>query len=257
MEFAIVGAVAFVASLLTFFSGFGLGTILVPVFIVFFPPEVAVALTAIVHLLNNFFKFALIGKHVNLKVVLRFGLPGMLSAVIGAWLLLKLSNGSSLATYTIGDIVFSITGINMAIGGLMIAFALFEILPTLKRVQFGEKALIPGGLLSGFFGGLSGHQGALRSTFLIKLNLSKEAFIATGIAIACLIDVARLGVYFSKPEAMDIQNNYPILIIAILSAFAGAVLGRQLLKKVTIKFLQLSVSILIIVLGIGLAMGIF
>lgn len=37
-----------------------------------------------------------------------------------------------------------------------------------------------GGLLSGFFGGLSGNQGALRSAFLLKAGLSKEAFIATG-----------------------------------------------------------------------------
>ena len=41
---------AFVGSILTFFSGFGLGTILVAVFTVFFAPELAIAMTAIVHL---------------------------------------------------------------------------------------------------------------------------------------------------------------------------------------------------------------
>jgi len=203
MEFLLVGSVALLASLLTFFSGFGLGTLLTPVFILFFPPEVAVALTAIVHLLNNLFKFALIGKSVNLKVVLLFGLPGMVSALAGAWLLLTLSNARALTTYTLGDHTFAITGINITIGGLMVAFALFEILPKLKDIQFGERALIPGGLLSGFFGGLSGHQGALRSAFLIKLNLTKEAFIATGIAIACIIDISRLGIYFYQPQNLE------------------------------------------------------
>jgi acyl-CoA reductase-like NAD-dependent aldehyde dehydrogenase len=38
-----------------------------------------------------------------------------------------------------------------------------------------------GGLLSGFFGGLSGHQGALRSVFLLRAGLTKESFIATGV----------------------------------------------------------------------------
>ena len=46
---------AFVGSILTFFSGFGLGTILVAVFTVFFAPELAIAMTAIVHLFNNVF----------------------------------------------------------------------------------------------------------------------------------------------------------------------------------------------------------
>jgi hypothetical protein len=50
MSFVLVGIAAMLASLLTFFSGFGLGTILLPVFGVFFPIRVAFGLTAIVHL---------------------------------------------------------------------------------------------------------------------------------------------------------------------------------------------------------------
>ncbi len=56
MEFVVIPVVALLASLLTFFSGFGLGTILLPVFALFFPVDIAVALTAIVHLLNNLFE---------------------------------------------------------------------------------------------------------------------------------------------------------------------------------------------------------
>ena len=59
MELFVIAAVALIASLLTFFSGFGLGTILTPVLVIFFPVEIAIALTGIVHLLNNFFKIAI------------------------------------------------------------------------------------------------------------------------------------------------------------------------------------------------------
>ncbi len=38
--------------------------------------------------------------------------------------------------------------------------------------------------MTGFFGGLSGMQGAMRSAFLAKSGLGKEAFIATGAVIA-------------------------------------------------------------------------
>jgi hypothetical protein len=47
-------------------------------------------------------------------------------------------------------------------------------------------------------------QRALRSAFLIRAGLSKEAFIATGVVVAAIIDVTRLGVYTrtlaSQPE---------------------------------------------------------
>ncbi len=51
----IICIVAFLTSILTFFSGFGLGTILMPVFALFFPVEVAIALTSVVHFSNNLF----------------------------------------------------------------------------------------------------------------------------------------------------------------------------------------------------------
>ncbi len=41
MAIFIISVVAALASLLTFFSGFGLGTILTPVLILFFPIEIA------------------------------------------------------------------------------------------------------------------------------------------------------------------------------------------------------------------------
>ena len=60
MEYILIPIVALLASALTFFSGFGLGTLLLPAFALFFPVDVAIALTAIVHFLNNTFKFVLV-----------------------------------------------------------------------------------------------------------------------------------------------------------------------------------------------------
>ncbi len=47
MEFLVVVFSAILVSALTLFSGFGLGTLLMPVFALFFPIEVAVAATAV------------------------------------------------------------------------------------------------------------------------------------------------------------------------------------------------------------------
>lgn len=60
LEILLIAVVAAGASLLTFFSGFGLGTMLLPVFLLFFPVDLAIAMTAVVHFLNNIFKTGLI-----------------------------------------------------------------------------------------------------------------------------------------------------------------------------------------------------
>jgi len=92
MDIVIISVVAFLVAILTFFSGFGLGTILTPVFMIFFPVDVAIALTGVVHFFNNIFKLILVGKKADKQVVLRFGIPAVIAAFIGAWLLLQIAD---------------------------------------------------------------------------------------------------------------------------------------------------------------------
>jgi hypothetical protein len=251
MEYVVVIIVAFGASMLTFFSGFGLGTMLTPAFILFLPPELAVAATAIVHFLNNLFKLSLIGKHIHWRVVAKFGLPAIAGAFVGARLLARMSATDQVLH--IGPLETSI--LNIVIGALIFLFALFELLPKLKTIQLPPKWLIPGGVLSGFFGGLSGHQGALRSAFLIKAGLSKEGFIASGVMIACLIDSMRITTYFSSFDTALISASWKLILLATLSAFIGAFIGKRLLKKVTIDLLQTLVGVLMMIVSLLLFAG--
>lgn len=256
MDIIIISITALLTSLMTFFTGFGLGTILTPVFAIFFPIDIAIALTGIVHLLNNLFKLALVGKEANKTVVLKFGIPAILAAFIGAELMIILSTLPEIFSYTLFGKEFLILPIKLIVAVLMIAFALMEVLPKLKNIQFNANKLYLGGALSGFFGGLSGHQGAFRSAFLIRAGLTKESFIATGVTIACLIDFTRLSVYFSKFLSTGITDNINYIIAAALSAFVGAYFGKKLLKKITLNTLHLMVSVMIIVLAVLLGMGI-
>ncbi|MFM1874747.1 MAG: hypothetical protein RL266_484 [Bacteroidota bacterium] len=256
MEHVVIGGVAAFASLLTFFSGFGLGTILTPAFMLFFPIEVAIALTGIVHLLNNLFKMGLVGLKANWQVVQSFGLPAIVGAFIGAYVLLHFSSSEPLTSYQAFGKTFELFTVKLLVAALMAFFAIFELVPSLKKMEFDKNKLVFGGLISGFFGGLSGHQGALRSAFLIRYGLGKEAFIATGIVIASLIDITRLGLYFSRMKEIDILANAPILTTAIVSAFLGAYFGQKLLKKVTLGFVQWTVAIMILALSVLLALGV-
>lgn len=256
MDIIIISIAAFISSLLTLYSGFGLGTILMPVFALFFPVEIAVALTAIVHLLNNFFKLALLGKHANWKVVLKFGLTAIIFAAAGALLLNSISFNDPLAAYTLFDKEYLIYPVKLVMGIIILGFAIVENLPAFKNMAFSPKYLPLGGAISGFFGGLSGHQGAFRSAFLIKSGLTKEAFIATGVVIACMIDISRLVVYSTHISTQAVTDNPALLAAAILAAFAGAYIGSKLIKKVTLGFVQLTVTVLLIIIGILLILGI-
>jgi uncharacterized membrane protein YfcA len=255
MEIVIIGIASLLVSLLTFFSGFGLGTILMPVFAVFFPVDVAVALTGVVHFLNNVFKLFLVGNKANKEVLLRFGIPAIAGAFIGAQLLLRMTALKPLHAYTIGNHLFFITPVKLTIALLLIVFSLLEVVPRFKKLQFGKNKMMIGGALSGFFGGLSGLQGALRSAFLIKSGLPKESFIATGVVIACLVDFSRLSVYFKRYISSGIHENAWLLIVATLSAFAGALLGNLLLKKITLAIVQQMVTIMLILVAIALGAG--
>ena len=256
MDYFIICIVSLLASGLTLFSGFGLGTILLPVFALFFPVEVAITLTAIVHFLNNLFKLALLGKHADKKVVFAFGIPAIVFAFLGAYTLKKLTNLAPLYDYTLYNKQFYIEPLKVVIGLLLIFFALLDIIPKLKNLEFNSKYLPFGGVLSGYFGGLSGHQGALRSAFLIRTNLSKEAFIATGVVIACMIDISRISIYAESIIEQKDLLNYSLVIAATIAAFFGAFFGNKLVKKVTIEYLQKLVAFLLIIFSIFFILGI-
>lgn len=252
MDYFIVILVAFGASMLTFFSGFGLGTMLTPVFLFFFPPEIAVATTAVVHFLNNLFKLVLVGKHAVKNVIIKFGLPAIIGAFAGAALLGWLSDFDQ----TISLLSFETSALNLILGLLIFIFAIIELAPTLEKAQLPESWMFGGGVLSGFFGGLSGHQGALRSAFLVRFGLKKEQFIASGIVIACLVDTIRIGTYAFTFEVSHFSNNIPYIISATLAAFVGATIGKRLLQKVTITILQKFVGILMFIIAVLLILGI-
>jgi len=256
MEYFIISLVAFLAAILTFFSGFGLGTILTPVFAIFFPIDLAIALTGVVHFFNGLFKLTLVGKYANRSVLLRFGIPAVVAAFAGAWLLLQLSDVQQpLYTYEWLGKTFEITWVKLIIAVLLIFFAVIELLPFFERLQIAKKHLPIGGVLSGFFGGLSGHQGALRSAFLIRAGMTKESFIGTATTIAVFIDFTRLGVYSTRFLNASLQNQLWLILSATLAAIAGAYIGNILLKKITLKFIERLVAILLIIISVALGAG--
>lgn len=260
LDYLLVAGVALLASGLTLFSGFGLGTLLMPVLALLFPLPVAIAATAVVHLANNLFKLALVGRHANWYIIARFGVAAGIAAIAGAWSMGFLAGMPLVASYEFLGTERDIVALKLVIGLLIVTFALLELSPRISAMSFPARYLVPGGLLSGFFGGLSGNQGALRAAFLIRAGLSKHGFVGTSVVCAIIVDTIRILMYGFAFLAVGPASLYrdvaPMVAVAILSAFLGAWIGVRLLDKVTLRFLQLIVATMMIIIGIALATGI-
>lgn len=258
MELALIGVAALLVSGLTLFSGFGLGTVLMPVFALFFPLPLAIAATAVVHFANNIFKFGLMARQADWRVVARFGVTAAFAAMAGASLLELFGNMPAVTSYSLGGSTFEITVLKAVIGTLIVVFALLEMSPRFQALALPPRWLPLGGALSGFFGGLSGNQGALRSAFLLKSGLSKEAFVATGVVSAIVVDAARLLVYGTGYIADHLAKSHELIApiaVGTICAFIGSLLGKRLLQKVTLATVQIVVAVAMLLIGAGLAAG--
>ena len=261
LDFVIVSVSAFFAAGLTMYSGFGLGTLMLPVFALFFPVEMAVVATALVHGANNVFKVSLLGRNADREVVLKFGLTAIFAAVLGALALGWLAQLNAAMSLEVNEgVVSRVTPVKLTIGLMMIGFALFELLPRFRQLEFDRRYLPLGGLLSGFFGGLSGHQGALRSAFLAKTGLTTERFVGSNAVIGFLVDLTRISVYvglfaYAGGKLSDF-GGWPLVISGSLAAFCGVMTGKRFLHKVTMKSVQTLVGVLLFGVGLALVIGI-
>lgn len=259
MDIALIAMVAALASALTLYSGFGLGTLLLPAFALFLDAPIAVAATAVVHLLNNLFKGALLWTKVDWRTVVAFGAPAIPAAVFGAWVLSLLGNTPRLLEWDAFGHTFGPTGAGLIIGLLMIIFALLELQQWFHDLKAPRRLLPVGGLITGFFGGLTGQQGAFRSIFLLRSGLPPERFIATGVMIAVLVDLSRLTTYATSFAAagLDWAGREGLLVQAgTLSAFAGAFVATRYLDKLTIGAIRYGVAVLMLIIGAALFLGV-
>lgn len=263
IEYGVVLMAALVAAGLTLFSGFGLGTLLMPAFAFFFPLETAIAATAIVHLANNVFKIVLVGKHTDKGVLLRFAAPAAAAAIPGALLLGAASMIPALAQYEVRlagvTIDAEVSVLKVVLAGVIAGFAVLELHPKFEGLNFAPRWLPLGGVVSGFFGGLSGHQGALRMAFLTRTGLSKEQLIATGVASAVLVDVIRLVVYGAERVTLPPEGAGRIptglVALACVAAFAGSYGASLLIPKVTLRGVRVCVGVMLLVVAALMGAG--
>ena len=219
-----VSFAAFAVATLVLMSGFGLSTTLTPVLAIAYPVRIAVMLVAIMHFSNNALRLALFWKHVDWGVVVRFGVLSIAGALVGAF-----------AQEWIGNEVLKII-----LGAVLIVLGLVELVPRLSGLRIPRDFAPAGGIASGFLGGLTGNQGAIRSAYLINYGLSRETFVGTATMLATFIDLTRIPIYIAR-EGKALVDTWPSLLVIV---------GKRLLKHISLERFRQIVGAAVVVVGV-------
>jgi uncharacterized membrane protein YfcA len=229
---ALIALAGILAGGIASIAGFGIGSLLTPIFAYRYGTKLAVAAVSIPHFVATAYRFWLLRKSVDLRILASFGLTSAAGGLTGAIL-------SAYASNPLLTILF----------GLILVFvSLSEFSGLAERMRFsGPLAWVAGGA-SGLLGGLVGNQGGIRSAALLGFDLNKEAFVATATSIGVIVDFARMPVYIIK-EGRDLASLWVPIVIAMVATVVGTILGKQYLARLPQNIFRRTVSTLLFLLG--------
>jgi uncharacterized membrane protein YfcA len=197
--------------------------------------KTAIFLVACFHLFNNVFKVRLFWEKIDFRTFLLFGIPSIIFAFGGAYLIS----------------VISVNAIMTAVAIFLIVFSLLSLLNPKFALKKTRTNAVVGGSTSGLLAGLMGLGGAIRSTFLISFNLPKEVYVATSAMIAVVIDLTRIPTYVMTKVVQE-NSYYFLIIFLVASAYLGVRTGKVLLKRIKQETFRSVVLIALLLVGISI-----
>jgi uncharacterized membrane protein YfcA len=225
--------ISFPAGAIAALSGFGIGSLLTPVFAWQVGTKLAVALVVIPHFLATAYRFWLLRAHIDRKVLWTFGTASTAGGLAGAYL-------HTLAESRLLSVIF---------GSLLILTAAGQGTGFWNRIHFGPKAGVAAGVFSGVLGGLVGNQGGIRTAAMFGFQVPKEAFVATGTAAALAVDLVRMPVYvWSQKAAFTGYTDW--VIAASIGTLLGTWAGIRWLRRIPEPLFRKLLAFLLLFLGV-------
>lgn len=219
-------------------AGFGIGSLLTPAIAASGGAKLAVAAVSVPHLIGTSIRFWRFRREVDWAIVRSFGLTSAAGGLTGALL-------NALATSRALEIVF---------GSLLVLAGASQATGLAQRWRLRGAFAWLGGALSGFFGGLVGNQGGIRTAAMLGFDVGKRQFVATTTAVALLIDLARVPVYLVL-EAAQLARMWPTIALATIGVVGGTLFGEKLLARVPERRFRAVVGVLLLVLGVAFLIG--
>jgi uncharacterized protein len=225
--------VAIIAGSIASLAGFGIGSLLTPLLAFKTGISIAVAGVSIAHLFGTALRFFLIRKFINRRIFISFGLTSAAGGLVGALLHNKFQN-------VVLTIIF---GCLLVIAGVLGLTGLSD------KFRFRSPLIWFAGGISGFFGGLVGNQGGIRSAALLGFDLEKNQFVATATGIALMVDAARMPVYLAVQWA-QIGQIWQYIALMVIGVLIGTVGGKKIMEKLPEPIFKKTVATIILLIGI-------
>ena len=214
-------------------TGFGTSTIMVPILSLFLPIPETLLFVGVIHWFGDIWKILFFKKGLNWKLILLFGVPGIVLSFFAAKLPLTLPESL----------------LQRSLGLFLIAYVVFLFFKPDWKIKPSTTTAVLGGSLSGFFAGIFGVGGAIRSTFLTAFDLKKSVFLFTSGVIGLLIDSSRISQYWLSGIKIG-SNLMTALIICIPVSLIGAYLAKKLVDKIPQKSFRLFIAVALLLEGL-------
>ena len=229
----VVAIASIVAGGIASVAGFGIGSILTPVFNTHVDMRLAVAAVSIPHVVATAVRFWRMRRDTSRRVLKTFGVMSAAGGLTGAVL-------QRHATSPLLMVVFA---------ALLVFVGLAGLTGVSDRLRFGRTTGWIAGAASGLLGGLVGNQGGVRSAALLGYDLSPAAFVATATAIGLIVDAARMPVYVVT-DGRRLVELAPAIIVATAGVVAGTIVGERILKRIPPRLFRRLVALLVLALGV-------
>ena len=187
-EFFLISLLTLVASAAGTVSGFGISTMMMPVMLLFMPVLDALLFVGVIHIFGNIWKVTLFYRGIRWKLILSFGIPGIISSYAGAKVIPFIDQSV----------------LRQTLGIVLLLYALSMVIKPNLKLKTSLPVSVGSATLSGFVAGMIGVGGALRGAALSLFNLQKGVYISANGAIALIIDLIRIVVYLDEGAQIPI-----------------------------------------------------
>ncbi len=235
MDLIYLALLTFVASLIGTVTGFGISTLMIPILVIFLPPVETIFFVAIIHWFGDLWKVLLFGQGFHWKLIILFGLIGLAASYVGA--------AVSLGTDHL--LLLRILGV------FLVVDAVFMIYKPRLEVRADNSHALLGGALSGFFAGMFGMGGPIRSAFLSLFALPKAVHLATIGAIGLMVDSTRIITYWRGGVVLP-ETLWWALLVLIPASFLGAELAKGIVDQIPQKKFRLVIAVFLLLIGLKL-----
>jgi uncharacterized membrane protein YfcA len=221
-----------IASFVGTLSGFGVGTLMTPLVLLFIPFPQTIFLICIIHWFHDLWKIIFFHYGIDWKLLVMFGIPTIVGSFFGALF-----------------VGFQPELLSGLLGAFLVGYVIFLYFKPTFSIPSTTASAIIGGVVSGFFAGIFGVRGAVRGAFLTSYDLQKATYLGTIAIISLLTDTTRFITYWLEGIRLSSDLIWGLLLF-IPASFVGVWIGQKVINVIPQEKFRAFIAIFFLLAGL-------